>query len=889
MIILLAKDGKYSMGNDFPIFTIPLEMEGATSQSLEDFQWWAYSSDFKKWLEKNPRQWVADSEDMTQYGDISQILRESKGGSGYSLNKAIREINEYLENEENRVSNFSDFHSSAVFEDESTQANVKAGEEKAVKLAFSYNKLLSEGKLETEYSVASQDPGKDKAVFLCLEDAETGENLLQTLDAYKISPMEIDNPNAKFRLFEIKDRIISGPIPDNATGPSIAQEALNKGVQYGVYAVAAGGIFAGVKLLGQGIALRRAYKGLKMLRTGKDAVKSTKGLRMLVKTKNGIKSLWGAVNPMKAIAFWGNVVKSGVRGAKLIKTVGNLKNAGIVAKSVGMIKGFATGAKVAFSGAKAAEVTNPIGWALLAINAVGSTWNWYSGNQAPRLGQVEDFAKDKFDPKAIKIGVPITVCWSQPAGGWGVAVSFLWSNETRTTMELIKIADKGGKSIFLLTQINSKEVQKQIAEYDITLLAFDNSDVVETGWIDNEDLDFDMFCTKQDLNSLFNYQGSCDWNLFQNEFNNAQSTLLISDPDAPDEYEFHFSDSEDNIINVVGTKVSTDELSKYSEEELGEMFGVTISKETQSKIKAGIQEEPKETEEEPEPETAEVSDSLNYGLFPSISESQVITRFSDFKKAAYQIHESGEEATTVKGNSEEGADDADSKSVDTPALTPQQMSEPAKVAIYLVTERDYADPKLRGKYETGEFKNFLLDSKDWEARNGSPIEVDPNTDEVLEDAVRGLYTYVEKKEDDKPIVKDEVQDADDSDKEDNEEKERVEAKKDDYYITVSPEDVEIKDKKSSTVIRDMSMGGGVNLYDTLLTPTEKEALKIENWKTVTFAKELRDNKGDIIEVKFKNKYAPFGDKSRKYRATDGEAFEIAKRFVEQTKDRIKYE
>ena len=87
----------------------------------------------------------------------------------------------------------------------------------------------------------------------------------------------------------------------------------------------------------------------------------------------------------------------------------------------------------------------------------------------------------------------------------------------------------------------------------------------------------------------------------------------------------------------------------------------------------------------------------------------------------------------------------------------------------------------------------------------------------------------------------------------------------------------------------MSMGGGVNLYDTLLTPQEKEALKIENWKTVTFAKELRDNKGDIIEVKFKNKYAPFGDKSRKYKATDGEAFEIAKRFVEQTKDRIKYE
>ena len=43
MIILLATDGKYGKGNDFPIFTIPLKMEGATNQSLEDFQWWAYS------------------------------------------------------------------------------------------------------------------------------------------------------------------------------------------------------------------------------------------------------------------------------------------------------------------------------------------------------------------------------------------------------------------------------------------------------------------------------------------------------------------------------------------------------------------------------------------------------------------------------------------------------------------------------------------------------------------------------------------------------------------------------------------------------------------------------------------------------------------------------
>jgi hypothetical protein len=250
-----------------------------------------------------------------------------------------------------------------------------------------------------------------------------------------------------------------------------------------------------------------------------------------------------------------------------------------------------------------------------------------------------------------------------------------------------------------------------------------------------------------------------------------------------------------------------------------------------------------------------------------------------------------DQVKTDSGNSSEGTDDADSKGSEIAALTSKQKSGPAEIAVYIVTERDYANPELRGKYETGEFTNFLLDPKDWKARNGDPVEIDPNTDEMLEDSKRGLYTYVEKKEEEpKPIVKDEVQSAEDDNKEKEKEKEKEpEIKKDDYYITVDPNDVNIKDKRSSTVVRDTSMTGGINLFDTILTPRDKETLKIENWKTITFAKELRDNRGDITEVKFRNKYAPFGDKSRKYRTTDGEAFELAKRFIEQTKDRIKYE
>ena len=877
MIILLATDGKYARGNDFPMFTIPLKMEGATSQSLEDFQWWAYSSDFKKWLDKNPKEWVADSEEIPNYGDISEIIRESLGGSGYSMQKALRESNEF--HIEGRVSKFGDFISDAVFEDAS---NVKAEEEKTVKFHFAYNKLDADGKLDNEFLVKSQTPGNPKAVFLCLEDQESGANLIETLDAYKMMPLEIENKNSKFRLFDISDRKLMGKVEDDSTGPSLAKDALNNGIKVATYAVAGTAIFASLKYLGGAIVLRRGWKAIKFLRTGRSAVRSAS---LLTKASKGIKGIWGAINPMKAISFWGKMGKAGIEGARLQKALGNMQKAGIVAKSLGMVKGFVTGAKAVGSAAKAAEWTNPVGWALLAIDAVGSTWNWYSGNQAPRFGNVEDFAKGSFDPKEIKIGVPITICWSQPAGGWGMAVSFLFSNETRTTMELVKVADTGSKSIFILSQINSKEVQKQIAKYDLTLISFDNGDVIERGFLDNEDLDFQMLSVEKDLNALFNYQGSCDWELFESEFDASSGTLLISDPNAPEEYEFHFSDSEDNIINVVGKKVTTEELAKYSSDDLNRIFGVTMSKETESKIKTGEQ---KSVDDKVETEKTEVNDSLNTSHFSDLSESQVITKFSDFKKQGYSVLEDAQ-AKTISGNSVEGSEDIDSKGSQMIDLTSKQKSGPAEIAVYIVTERDYADPKLRGKYETGDFTNFLLDPTDWKAKNGASIEIDPNTDEILEESKRGLYTYVEKKEEIKPVIKDEVQDADDSKVKDEDKEKETETKKDDYYIKTNADDIDIKNRKNSTVVRDTQLSGGVNLFDTILTPRDKEALKIENWTTITFAKEVFDSRGDATQVKFKNKYAPFGDKSRKYSATDGEAFELAKRFVEQTKDRIKYE
>ena len=118
-------------------------------------------------------------------------------------------------------------------------------------------------------------------------------------------------------------------------------------------------------------------------------------------------------------------------------------------------------------------------------------------------------------------------------------------------------------------------------------------------------------------------------------------------------------------------------------------------------------------------------------------------------------------------------------------------------------------------------------------------------------------------------------------------KQKSKVKNDDYYFTVNSNDINIKSKNNAISIIDNS--GGVNLFDEILTERDKEALKIENWKTITFAKSFIDNRGDIIEVKLNNKNAPLGDKSRHYQLMDGEAFELAKRFVQQANERTKYE
>jgi hypothetical protein len=861
MVILLAGNANYKKGNDFPLLTVPVNMEGATNQSLKDFQWWAYSADFQKWLKANPREWVADSESTKKYSDIAS-----------AINEALKEENK-MPLKTGVVDYASFLNSDMVFE-----AGNKDSDDASpyIKLHYAYNRLITEGKLEENFVVASQKVGDDKAVFLCLKD-QSGNEVKESLTAYRMTPVDTGGAQ-KIRLFRITETVVGGPVSEDETTEGLVGKVVKNTVKVAALSGLGLALFSAIKgPAATFFEVRAGLKGLKYLRdmrvgsaAAQGATQAAKGASLFGKAGKGMKSLFGGAVDIATFKNTRTAIKDFSAGAKWVKGLRSLKTGEALAGKELLGASLKYGAKGAAEGG--AKLIPFVGEVLLATEIVGDTWNWFSGNQAPRLGEVESFAKDNFDPKSIPVGKPITVCWSQPAGGgWGTAVSFLFNNDTRTTMEIVKIMENKGKSIFILNQINSKELQQQIAKHEMTLLAFENSHKFERGFFDNDDLEFQMLAIDglSKIGATTIYEGSCSWNDFIDDYNKSSDKLLIVDPSAPEDYNFYYDDGDGEMINVAGKLVTNDDLSKYGPSDMQKIFGVDVASGEAAKPQA----------------KQEVSDSLSAKVSwnKSILESNsILTKFSDFERANEDSIFEDESDKSVPAK----ADNSES-------LSPDKMTDPAKIAVYLVTEKDYANPDLRGKYDTGNYTNFVVRDEDFKAKDGAPIGVELNTPDHLENTRRGIYTY--KKPEEKKVEKTTQGDS----PEENKDKQKTpdteggenkgEPKKDDYYITASPDDIEIKNRKSSSIVRDNSVKDGINLFDKLLTPKQKEILGIQNWKTVTFAKELLDNRGDVTEVKLKNKYASFGDKARRYRVVDGEAFEIAKKFVEDTKDRIKYE
>jgi hypothetical protein len=78
----------------------------------------------------------------------------------------------------------------------------------------------------------------------------------------------------------------------------------------------------------------------------------------------------------------------------------------------------------------------------------------------------------------------------------------------------------------------------------------------------------------------------------------------------------------------------------------------------------------------------------------------------------------------------------------------------------------------------------------------------------------------------------------------------------------------------------------------ILTDADRQSLGIESWNQISSARAVyerpRDEDSKIVKVVFRNKDAKVGDTRRVYTPNDGEVFDLAVKFVEDARSKIKY-
>lgn len=934
MVIILPKSKTYKMGNDFPLISVPTEGGNIQEATFDDFQWWAYSKDFNAWLKAHPRQWQAESLEIGNYDSIMESIKQNMDSSGFGM---------FSENEnaKERALSFSQF--SRLFEEDKEDKGVEGKEEdqikQAVKFHFAYCKLKSEGKIKDSFTPGDLTESEEQAVFLIAENPETQENVTETLKAFKMkAALNGTDSASKIELVNVSEMLPGGVISDSDAPDSIFKKIIQDGVILATGAATAVGLHAVLKYGFRAIEGYAALKAIRSLgkavggKTIKGAGSATRAAQMAAKLK-GTKTLWGSIKNLKT---WTKDLAT----VRWVKSMGKAYKVGRTIKNLSTLNSLRYAATFGLKGGSliAKDFIPFVGQVLMVVDAVGSLWNWYSDNQAPKYDEVKSFAHNELDVKKIPIGIPITFCWCQPAQStFGAVMSFVSSNDTRTTAELIKLASKDGKSIFLLSQVNSQSIQKQLAEHDLVLVLIDESDIVndQEGVVatvqrvfDNEDLDCEMmfFDNISDIASILNFQGVCSWGELIEAFKAAPDQLIITDPNAPELFNFYYKDPDDDIINVSGKLVTNEDLRNTNSKKLeGIFFG---PEDTQPGSKYTSDEASAKKDEKDEfskkPESATASESLQ-NVMRVVNESGVITSFSEFGKSLSRLTEadennpkdeegggkdkgnSGQQKTPVAGqaNPNEGPDDPDAtiKQLSSPPI--EDLCTPVNVMVYYVVEKQYADSSLR-KYamKGSKFTNFLVDGDDIKVRDGESITVEVNTIGGVypKDPRKGIYDFDKEEEKEvkshkdspSPIAKETgdvvPQAADDGGKDVGKQDLDVsDVEKPKENIVVSPKDVKIIDSKKKVVIADRVVKDGVNILDRFLTDADREKLGIEKWKAVSLAKAKMDRSGRVIEVTLKNKFGRMGEKTIKFTPQDGEKFEIAKKFIEETDNRIKYQ
>jgi hypothetical protein len=347
---------------------------------------------------------------------------------------------------------------------------------------------------------------------------------------------------------------------------------------------------------------------------------------------------------------------------------------------------------------------------------------------------------------------------------------------------------------------------------------------------------------------------------FDKLYKDMPDQLVTIDEDAPNEYNFHFEDLESNIINVKGIKITNNDIKNSSSDEIDSFFNVQPKYSYIGNPKNETEEERKSREnlknqkEESEEESTEEKNESN--KWYSSLEKKSIVSFNDFKhlKESYLLEDEEEDLQGGNTQSNSESDNVPSSPEEFEANYENILNNiqgPLSFSIYIVLEKEYANPDLRDIYQPGTFTNFVVDNRAIKASDGEDIEelVQVNNLDLLLDAKKGIYEYRRSEETVIDI------------KTDTEEEKSKEEKSNNTVNSIESKDDE-SDKEESK-----------NFIDKINTE-DKSKLGIEDWEDITNVKVIRDKNGNPETIKFKNSKADFGDKSRRIDKEDSN-FEVA--------------
>ena len=798
MIVLFKKEETYKAGGVFPVVSIPVEGKGE-AKDFNDFQWWAPTDKWNTWLKANPRSWQAESEETEK--DFRKRLYESLVEEG-EIDVKVLDFTSF-----NSLLEADAAGSGSAVAVSSAEQPTEEQKKNYTKFVFAYNRLKGEGKIKDELNASVLKKGEDYAIIWDLP-GNGGAPVVETRQAYK-SKVVSDLPNGV--LVKIDESIPFGKFQEESDAGNTLMKIAGFGGQ-----ILAGGV-AAAAVIGGGILATKAIAG------------GAARLAARSKISGGLTWLKNIVGRGAGNAVASNATTAAVDSA----AASSLELAtGVSAEALG-----GAGATEIVVGSTALETggaitASTVGWIAAAVLPIAATIqrlvNWTSDAQAPRLGQIEDegWAKDAFMPGTIPDGEAITICWTQDAGNsWFTDI--LWNEDTRTTMDLIKLGNFKGRSIFLMVQINSKEYDAVLKSKEMVLLSFEQNAKFERGYFNNDDLEFEMIAVEKGessnvISTIF--EGYCTWEEMEGAYRGADDSFVGVPENAPDEYSFHYKLGKgDRDINVTGTLIK-------------DLASLDVMKKT---FAVGS------------PASNESAPTFNLEIdWKKISESTDVLSFSDFSKlpliAVPTFEAEGDEAAAAPT-------DPDKKN--------KYLTQTEKIAAYEVKTIEFADKALEDQ-QLPDLKTFIVPNNYLEATDNEEIIVQPIQDVTLKYPRKGTIS-VESEAAPEPVPVGATGEPE------------VEGG---VPVEVTTDEVKIKYKDNPEILNKIGIDDATKIKDKdrddkirfmdMVTPEEKKELGIEDWDWIKKVKIYKDGKtGEPYLIKFKSGGLD-ADRKRKITAKD---------------------